>query len=177
MTVFERFTTVARHVVLAARLEAIYLNHREILAEDLMLGVLRDPQVPAARVLLACGVDRQRLSDQVASLGQGDANALWGIGIDLDSVRQQIEEEFGAGALGGSGVTAPNLRLSEASKRALSDALHQAVRLGNRFIAPEHIVLGLLSSDHTPTAVTLTELRVELDHVRSQIGEQLRRAA
>jgi ClpA/ClpB-like protein len=121
-------------------------------------------------------------------LGKADADALRQIGIDLDSVRRQIESAFGAGALdeprgagrgwlGGRRRAGGRLPFSLVAKKALEQALRQALAIGHNFIGAEHVVLGKLATDDAPAAVTLTRLGVDVAEVRTRLIAELRRAA
>jgi len=71
--VFERFTERARQVVVLAQAEARELRHNYIGTEHLLLGLLRDEEGIAARVLAARSVTVDRVrSELVRAVGQGD---------------------------------------------------------------------------------------------------------
>ena len=107
---FERFTQQAREVVIHAQDEARDLDHPYIGTEHLLLALLNPDAGIAHTVLHAAGLNRTGARADVkrllhkgsAVLGDGDAEALQEIGIDLDAVRARIEETFGPGALAGT---------------------------------------------------------------------------
>jgi ATP-dependent Clp protease ATP-binding subunit ClpA len=185
---FERFTPEARNTIIGAQVQARRLGHDQILAEDVLLAAISDDQTSPGRILRECGVDPERLTAELTSLGPADADALRQIGIDLDSVRRQIERVFGAGALdqprnhggswlGGRRRAGGHLPFSPVAKKSLEQALRQALALGHNFIGAEHVVLGLLATDDAPAALTLTRLGVDVADVRSRLIAELRRAA
>ena len=63
---FERFTERARQVVVLAQQEALELKHSFIGTEHILLGLLREEEGVAARVLERLGVTAERVREQVA---------------------------------------------------------------------------------------------------------------
>ena len=112
---FERFTDGARQVVTLAQGEARALGHGYIGTEHLLLALIGEGDGVAAQALLAAGVAGEAVrTDVLDILGEGrsaagpgpddlvgpaDADALRAIGIDVDSIRERIEESFGPGVL------------------------------------------------------------------------------
>ena len=119
-----------------------------------------------------------------------DAAALKAIGIDLDAVRRAIEENFGPGALYLPPATAPKRRgllrrrtgtrpsghvpFSPRSKKVLELSLREAVRLKHNFIAPEHIMLGILREGQGLAMQILVEAGVEPDRLREDVTRSLK---
>ena len=139
-----------------------------------MLGVLADGASGASRILDAHGIDLPaaraalaRLADQgvVPAPRPSDAELLGTLGIDLDSVRHQTEQHFGAQAVGevtwrvtrrrwwrGRRVVwTPLCGPPLIAKRALQLASQQAHALGHSEVRPEHLLLGLLEDGRQPT--------------------------
>lgn len=186
---FNRFTAEAREVVVGAQEQARGLRHDEILAEHLLLAVLAGQSSVGAGILRAHGVEVGRLTDEVATLGTGDEEALREIGIDLAAVRQRAEAAFGPGALDRprprrSGFLrrrgtrlGEHLPFSAAAKRALEQSLRQAVALNHHHIGVDHVLLGLVADDTDPAARTLRRLGVVPAEVREQVQAQLQSAA
>jgi ATP-dependent Clp protease ATP-binding subunit ClpA len=116
-----------------------------------------------------------------------DAAALKAIGIDLDAVRKAIEENFGPGALdlppepapksrnplrrraGGS----PHLPFSSRAKKVLELSLREAVNLRHNYIAPEHLMLGILREGDGLAALILAEANVDLAKLRADLVRAL----
>lgn len=145
---FERFTRDARETVTQAQVEARTLGHGAIGTEHLLLGVAAATS-EASRALADSGATSEAL--RAAIRPSLDAGALASIGIDVDEVRRRVEASFGPGALerGRSrrcrrGDRAGFAPLTPAAKKSLELALREAVRLGDRRIGPEHVLLGLL---------------------------------
>ena len=78
----------------------------------------------------------------VARVGGIDRDALATIGIDLDRVRERVEESFGAGAVDPPSCEG-RIPFTAKAKKALELALREAVHLERRGIGTEHILLGL----------------------------------
>jgi len=105
---FERFTGVARHVVVQAQEDARRLGHNYIGCEHLLLAAAATDE-PASAVLRDQGVTPDRIKAEILrTIGRGqtagplgalDREALASIGIDLDVVRTRIEAAFGPDAL------------------------------------------------------------------------------
>lgn len=191
---FERFTQAARQAVKQAQQEAAHLGDRRIAAEHVLLGVLAEPDSPATCVLRGLGVDSAVVATAMRERGVDDAQALRSIGVDLDAVRSRIESAFGPGALDmpqrrrswwsrrrSPDPSGPSVRghipFSQPAKRALEQSLRQAIALKHNYIAPEHVVLGLIATDHEPASLLLRRLGVDLDVVRDRLRTELRRAA
>jgi ATP-dependent Clp protease ATP-binding subunit ClpA len=112
---FERFTAVARHVVVLSQEEARRLTHNYIGTEHILLGLLGEREGPAFRVL-----DR--------------------FGISLDGVRQEVTDMIGTGQQAPSG----HIPFTPRAKKTLELALREAVQLHHNYIGTEHILLGLI---------------------------------
>ncbi len=151
---FERFTSRAREVVVAARDEATRLRHQYVGTEHLLLGLLTASPGPAARVLFAAGLHPEYVRAEVLrrvgagsdALGAGEAEALQAIGIDLNTVRSKLEDSFGEGVLDQPHGGRPGARLpfTPRAKKSLALALREAKRLGHDYLGTEHILLGLI---------------------------------
>jgi ATP-dependent Clp protease ATP-binding subunit ClpA len=119
-----------------------------------------------------------------------DAAALKAIGIDLDAVRRAIEENFGPGALSLPPATAPKRRgllrrrrtgtrpsgpipFSPRSKKVLELSLREAVRLKHNFIAPEHIMLGILREGEGLAMQILAGAGVDPARLREDVTRSL----
>lgn len=179
---FERFTAAARAAVVQAQDQARGLGYREIGAEHLLLGVMAAPDTIAARVLADVGLGRE------AILGDGEAEALNTLGVDLAAVRRQAEAAFGPGALdrptprrrglfNRPAHKDGHLPFTAAAKQALEQSLRQAQSLQHGYIGAEHLVLGLIAQDREPVALLLQRLGVDPGNVRARLREGLARAA
>lgn len=151
---FERFSDGARRTVVLGREEALRLRHDFIGTEHLLLGVLGQPEDPAAAVLIDTGLDVVTARGAVARLlgaphPEVDESALAAIGIDLEAVREAVEATFGEGAL--DAPVGPvkrrrrgGLRFTDRAKKSLSLSLQAAVGQARGRIEAGHILLGVL---------------------------------
>src|SRR5438477_547270 len=114
-SVFERFTERARQVVVLAQDEARALKHNYIGTEHILLGLLREEEGLAARVLESLDITVEEVRAQVARIvGQGDE------------------------------VTTGQIPFTPRAKKVLELALREALSLGHNYIGTEHILLGLV---------------------------------
>ena len=125
-----------------------------------------------------------------ANMDAEDAAALKAIGIDLDAVRKAIEENFGPGALRlprdvtpkrrnplsrlyGRAGTKGHIPFSPRNKKVLELSLREAIRLKHNFIAPEHIMLGMLRDGNGLAIQILADAGVDLDKLRADVTRSL----
>jgi ATP-dependent Clp protease ATP-binding subunit ClpA len=192
---FERFTQAAREAVVGAQVEARALDHGHIGTEHLLLALLTDPAGPAARLTglthdAVAATVRHRVrgtTEPIPDTDEADAAALRAIGIDLAAVRQAIEENFGPGALQLPPPAAPkkswwrrttrHVPFTARAKKVLELSLREAIRLRQNFIAPEHILLGILRDNDGLAARLLAEAKVEPAALRTALEAELRPAA
>lgn len=201
---FERFTHGAREVVVGAQHEARELQQSPIGTQHVLVSMLSDPESAVARSLAADGVDQRYVRAEIirrvpadatsdtATLLDRDAEdreALKAIGIDLDKVRKAIEENFGPGSLRlphagpkrrklfgrfyGEGSKG-HIPFSPRSKKVLELSLREAIRLKHNFIAPEHILLGMIREGRGLGMQILAERGVDLNRLRDVATQSLK---
>jgi ATP-dependent Clp protease ATP-binding subunit ClpA len=140
---FERFSKSAREVVERAQLEARTLGRERIDADVMLLGIAGGDG-RAAQVLADHGATRRALRERAESGGL-DSAALAAIGIDLDEIRRRAEASFGPGALErGRRARHGYVPFTSGAKKALELSLREAIAAGDKEIADEHVLLGLL---------------------------------
>jgi ATP-dependent Clp protease ATP-binding subunit ClpA len=190
---FERFTAPAREVVVRAQEEASTLGHPAIGSEHLLLALIDERAGASSALLREAGLDQERVRGEVAKLvaspfGPEDAEALRGVGVDLDAVRARITESFGPGAL--ESVRPParrgllrrrtslrgHLPFSGPAKKSLELSLREATSRHDNSIGSEHVLLGVLRQGGGGVAV-LTGLGVDIEALRSNAQAALDRAA
>ncbi|RME74247.1 MAG: ATP-dependent Clp protease ATP-binding subunit [Chloroflexi bacterium] len=135
---FDRFTKRARRVLTLAQEEAQRLNHNYIGTEHLLLGLVREENGVAVRVLRDLGVDPKQ-------------------------VRERVERTVGRGQRAAFG----KLSLTPRTKRVIELAVDEARRLGHHYIGTEHLLLGLVRAGEGVAVDVLRGLGVSLDKVRS----------
>ena len=137
---FERFTERARQAVVLAQDEARALKHNYIGTEHLLLGLLREEEGPAARVLGTLGVSLDDVRDQVARIvGQGD-----------EVPRVQIP-------------------FTPRAKKVLELSLREAIALDHNYIGTEHLLLGLVRENDGVAARILLDFGADAETIRNAI--------
>ncbi|GAA2818531.1 Clp protease N-terminal domain-containing protein [Kitasatospora paracochleata] len=184
---FERFADGARRVVVAAGAEAERLRHSHIGTEHLLLGVLDQPQDPAAAVLVGAGLDAESGRRAVVRLlgGPGDeldGAALAAIGVDLGAIREAVEATFGPGALDappsdGRRQRWGGPRFTDRARKVLVLSLRAATGRGERRIEIGHLLLGLLREGNGLAVRVIREHGLDPADVERQVEAALARAA
>lgn len=166
---WERLTPQGHEVLRLAFVESRELGHPCLTDEHLLLGVLRHGTSEAAALLHSRGVDlltaRAELQRVGPTLGPrvDPVGALRSLGIDVEEVRQRLEDTFGAHAVRVAerrvrrrprwrgGHARPNpLCVYLLAKRSLEFAARFADRQGDAGIGPEHLLYGALRDARDP---------------------------
>lgn len=150
---FERFTTSAREVVRGAVRQADETGGATVGEPELLLALLDRTNTPAAHVLTTLGATARRASIARAladvrrrgGISPADAEALAGLGIDVDAVVSRVEEEHGVGALAATRRRRSRARFDPEAKSVLERSLRIALGRGDRHIGDEHLLLALLA--------------------------------
>jgi ATP-dependent Clp protease ATP-binding subunit ClpC len=147
--VFERFTERARQVVVLAQDEARALGHNYIGTEHILLGLLREEEGVAARVLESLDVTAEEVRAQVKRLiGQGDEEIVTG-----------------------------QIPFTPRAKKVLELALREALSLKHSYIGPEHILLGVARENDGVAARILLDFGADAETIRAQTMAMLGGAA
>ena len=141
---FERFTERARQVVVLAQEEARSLKHNYIGTEHLLLGLLREEEGVAARV-------------------------LDGLEVSVEEVRAAVVRIVGSGEESPQG----QIPFTPRAKKVLELALREALSLGHNYIGTEHILLGLVREDEGVAARILLDLDAEPEKIRGEVMRAL----
>ena len=188
---FERFTADARATVIGAQAHARRLGHRPIGTEHLVLAVLDGPS-HAATALRACGIDTAALDTELATLRashrDADRRALASLGIDLDAVVASVGGELPElpphpcrRFFGRRRRATPSARghvpFGRRAKKALELSLREALRLGDRAITADHILLGVLREGEGLACRVLVARGASLTALRRQVEDALRQSA
>jgi ATP-dependent Clp protease ATP-binding subunit ClpC len=138
--VFERFTERARQVVVLAQDEARAFGHNYIGTEHILLGLLREEEGLAARVLESLDITVEEVRAQVKRLiGQGD-------------------EEIATG----------QIPFTPRAKKVLELALREALSLKHSYIGSEHILLGLVRENEGVAARILLSFDADAEKIRNE---------
>jgi ATP-dependent Clp protease ATP-binding subunit ClpA len=185
---FERFDEDARSAVVHAKSEAIRTGQAQVGTEQLLVGLAAGPGL-AARALAAAGADVAALRRLIPAGGGPsqleplDAEALASIGIDLDTVSRATDAAFGPGSLTRTRTRRRVRRrrgsspgMADATKAALTLALHAALRLGHNHISSGHVLLGVLDQPASPAVGALRAAGVDIAALRAQVTRELARS-
>jgi Clp amino terminal domain, pathogenicity island component len=127
-------------VVVLAQEEARTLKHDYIGTAHILLGLLREKEGLAARVLESLDITAERVRDQVVRIGGS-----------------------------GEGVTSGQIPFTPRARKVLELALHEALNLGHNYIGTEHILLGLVSEDEGVAARILLDFDADSEKIRNEV--------
>ncbi|HEX6121993.1 MAG TPA: ATP-dependent Clp protease ATP-binding subunit, partial [Ktedonobacterales bacterium] len=136
---FDKFTERARKVLSLAQEEAQRFNHNYIGTEHLLLGLVREGDGVAAKVLS-------------------------NLGVELNKVRSAVEFIIGRG----DRIVLGEIGLTPRAKKVIELAVDEARRLNHHYIGTEHLLLGLVREGEGIAAGVLESLGVNLEKVRTQ---------
>jgi ATP-dependent Clp protease ATP-binding subunit ClpC len=141
----QNFTPRAQQVLALARKEADRFNHNFVGTEHLLLGLIK--------------------------LGQGVAvNVLQKLGLDLETVRMEVEKQVGTGP---DQKMIGNIPYTPRVKKVLALASKEAKNLNHTYVGTEHILLGLLREGDGVAARVLKNLDVDIEQTRQEILKEL----
>ncbi len=139
------FTPRAQQVLALARKEADRFNHNYVGTEHLLLGLIK--------------------------LGQGVAvNVLQKMGLDLETVRMEVEKQVGSGP---ETKMVGNIPYTPRVKKVLALAGKEAKTLNHSYVGTEHILLGLLREGEGVAARVLKTLEIDIERTRGEIMKEL----
>ncbi len=139
------FTPRAQQVLALARKEADRFNHNYVGTEHLLLGLIK--------------------------LGQGVAvNVLQKMGLDLETVRMEVEKQVGSGP---ETKMVGNIPYTPRVKKVLALAGKEAKALNHSYVGTEHILLGLLKEGEGVAARVLRSLEVDIERTKVEIQKEL----
>jgi ATP-dependent Clp protease ATP-binding subunit ClpC len=142
---FERFTERARQIVVLAQDEARMLKHNYIGTEHLLLGLLREEEGLAARVLESMDITLEEVRNQVSRIvGRGDEPLVSG-----------------------------QIPFTPRAKKVLELSLREAMALGHNYIGTEHILLGVVRENEGVAARILLDFDADADKIRNEVFRML----
>jgi ATP-dependent Clp protease ATP-binding subunit ClpC len=140
----DRFTKRARRVLTLAQEEALRLNHNYIGTEHLLLGLVREENGVAVKVLRE-------------------------LGVDPGQVIRAVERTVGRGERAPFGKPT----LAPRTKRVIELAVDEARLMGHHYIGTEHLLLGLVREGEGIAVNVLRGLGINLDRVRTQTARNI----
>jgi len=141
MSMWERFTERAKHVVSAAREEATRLGSEYVRTEHILLGICREPDGIAAR-------------------------ALENLGIDVEVLALEIEQQV---QRGNAVVSGDDITFTPRAKKVLELAVEEARRFNHSHIGTEHILLGLVKEGEGIAAKVLQDMKIDLERIQTEV--------
>ncbi|MHB0911964.1 MAG: ATP-dependent Clp protease ATP-binding subunit [Armatimonadota bacterium] len=137
---WQRFTERARRVIFFAQEEAGRLGENFVTTEHLLLGLVRENDSVAARIL-------ERM------------------GVSLNRIRSEVEKQVTRG----DGRLGQDMQLTPRAKRVIDLAYDEARQLNNNYIGTEHLLLGLIREGEGLAARVLTKLGVDIERTRREV--------
>ena len=141
---FDQFTERARNVLSLAQEEAQRLRHHFIGTEHLLLGLVREGEGVAGKVLIS-------------------------LGVDLEKVRKAVEDRLGRG----THIVFGEIGLTPHAKKVIELAVDEARHLDHHYIGTEHLLLGLLREGEGRGPGMLESFDLSLQEVRAKTLEVL----
>ncbi len=135
----DRFTKHARQVLQLAQEEAVRLNHNYIGTEHLLLGLVREENGLASRVLRALGATPAEVSRAVERMAPRNPRPPFG-----------------------------KPTLTPRTKHVIELAVEEARKLSHPYIGTEHLLLGLIQEGEGIAAEVLRSLGIAFDKVRTE---------
>jgi ATP-dependent Clp protease ATP-binding subunit ClpA len=176
---FERFTIDARMAVVEAQAVARELGSREITPQDVLAGLTRTENGDAQRLLAQLGVSHDEVRAELdrirrrGGISDADVEALTEFGIDVEQIVERIEQTHGPGALanGGNRVRRGHIPFTAEAKKTLELSLREAVKLGDKHLGQEHILLALVQQKGA-VADLLAARGIDYLTVRRAVGQR-----
>ena len=145
--IMDRFTKRAKQALAMAQEEARRLNHGYIGTEHLLLGLLREEEGIASRVLID-------------------------LGLSVSQVRRAVER-----VVGRNDRPMTTMELAEQSKQVVEIAFEEAKNLGHHYIGTEHLLLALVHDQGTMAVAVLQSLNINREIVRRRVLNMMRQEA
>ncbi|HBM80300.1 MAG TPA: ATP-dependent Clp protease ATP-binding subunit ClpC, partial [Clostridiaceae bacterium] len=142
---FGRFTERAQKVLLLAQEEAQYFDHTYVGTEHILLGIIKEGEGSASKI-------------------------LQNMGVTLDKVREQVENIEGRGT---PSMYQTEMALTPRTKRLLELSIVEARNLGHNYVGPEHMLLGLIREGEGVGVAALESLGVDFNRLRQELIDSM----
>jgi len=141
---FKRYTEKVRKVIMMAQEEAVNLNHNYIGTEHILVGLVKENEGIAGKVLRDLGIESEKIIEEIEKIvGKGEY--------------QEVSE----------------ITFTPRAKKVLELASQEASQLGQNYIGTEHLLLGLIKEGSGVATRILTDLGLDLDTIYSQVMKVL----
>jgi ATP-dependent Clp protease ATP-binding subunit ClpA len=161
--VLERFNERAQRVLILTLEQSRRLNHSPAGTEHLLLGLIKEGEGLAARVLLSLGVDLRAAKERVREVSPRES----------ESAASSATEKRGPETYNGSTgfVVRPGEKpaFTPRANNVLKASLEEADQLGHSFVGTRHILLALIREGEGVGAQVLHSFGVELPQIRRQV--------
>lgn len=138
---FGRFTERAQKVLMYAREEAKNVKYPHIGTEHLLLGLIREGESAAAKVLFTLGIDADKVKDAVSQM------------VEMSNE-----------------PAPPEPALTARAKKVLELSMDEARRMGNNYVGPEHLLLGLIREGEGVAASILSATGADYRRLRTMVA-------
>ncbi len=139
MNMWQRFTERARRVVFFAQEDAARFGENNVRTEHLLLGLVREDDSVAARILAR-------------------------LGVSLDRIREDIEKQITRG----QGIVGQDMELTPPAKMTIDEAYAEARERNVNYIGTEHLLLGLIREPQGLGGRVLREMGATLERTRQE---------
>ena len=143
MFMFGRFTERAQRVLVLAQEEARSINHNFIGTEHLLLGLIREGEGIAFRVLES-------------------------LGVKADTIRKQLDKVIGRGD-----KPPTTISYTPRAKKVIELAIEEGRNLGHNYVGTEHLLLGLIREGEGLAAQVLANVGVNLEEARKMVLQSM----
>ncbi len=141
---FKRYTEKVRKVIMIAQEEAVNLNHNYIGTEHILIGLVKENEGIAGKVLRQLGIEPEKIIEEIEKIvGKGEY--------------QEVSE----------------ITFTPRAKKVLELASQEASQLGQNYIGTEHLLLGLIKEGSGVATRILTDIGIDLDGIYSQVMKVL----
>jgi ATP-dependent Clp protease ATP-binding subunit ClpC len=141
---FKRYTEKVRKVIMMAQEEAVNLNHNYIGTEHILVGLVKENEGIAGKVLRDVGAEPDKIVEEIEKIvGKGEY--------------QEVSE----------------ITFTPRAKKVLELASQEASQLGQNYIGTEHLLMGLIKEGSGVATRILTEMGIDLDSIYSQVMKVL----
>ena len=137
---FEQFTDKAVKTIMLAQEEARRLGHNLVGSEQILLGLIGEGSSVAAKVL----------SD---------------LGVTLKNAQVEVEKIIGRG----SRFVPAEIPFTPKARQVFEQSFAEARQLGNNYIGPEHLLLGLIQDGKGVAVKVLENLGVDTSKIRPAV--------
>jgi ATPases with chaperone activity, ATP-binding subunit len=146
---YGRFTERAQKVLLLAQEEAQYFDHSYVGTEHVLLGIIKEGEGIASKILQS-------------------------MGATLDKVREQVENIEGRGT---PSMYGSEIALTPRTKRLIELSIVEARSLGHNYVGPEHILLGIIREGEGVAAAVLQNIGIDFNRLREEIVKNMGESA